>query len=211
VREIEVVAAIDAAGHDDPDRRLVRLHVANLHGGGVGAEQGAAIVGPAAIALNRPGEVEGVLHVARRVLGRHVQRVEAVPLVLDLRPLDDGEAHAREDLLHPVAHDGQRMPVAEPRPASWKRHVDAAGRCGVCGLFGTFHRASTATQASVGMLADLLLLLDHADHLIRRRHAVLTTKARSRAAASLTDDAAASRARRGDERLDGCGLGWSRT
>ena len=31
VGEIEIVAPVDAAGHDDPDRRLVRLHVADLH------------------------------------------------------------------------------------------------------------------------------------------------------------------------------------
>ena len=39
------------------------------------------------------------------MLGRHVQRVEAVPLVLDLGPFDDREAHAREDLFHLLAHD----------------------------------------------------------------------------------------------------------
>ena len=65
------------------------------------------------------------------MLRRHVQRVEAVPLVLDLGPFDDREPHAREDLFHAVAHDGQRMAVAEARRAAGQRDVDAAGRRGV--------------------------------------------------------------------------------
>ena len=38
---------------------------------------------------NLARQVQRVLHVARGMLGRHVQRVEVVPLVLDLRALDD--------------------------------------------------------------------------------------------------------------------------
>ena len=41
---------------------------------------------------------EGVLHVARRVLGREVQRREDVPVVLDLGTVGHGVAQAREDL-----------------------------------------------------------------------------------------------------------------
>ena len=62
------------------------------------------------------------------MLGRHVQRVEAVPLVLDLGPFDDREPHAREDLFDPVADDGERMAVAEQRRAAGQRHVDARRR-----------------------------------------------------------------------------------
>ena len=113
VREVEIVAPIDATGHDDADRRLVRFHVANLHRGRVRAQQRPQIVGPSGIALDRRREVQRVLHVARGMLGRHVQRVEAVPLVFDLRTFDDGEAHAREDGFHAIAHDGQRMAMAE--------------------------------------------------------------------------------------------------
>jgi hypothetical protein len=35
---------------------------------------------------------------ARRMVRRDVERVEVVPLVLDLRPLDDPVAHPREDV-----------------------------------------------------------------------------------------------------------------
>jgi hypothetical protein len=47
------------------------------------------------------------------MLGRHVQRIEAVPLVLDLRPLDDRDSHAGEDAFHTIAHQRQRMTVTE--------------------------------------------------------------------------------------------------
>ena len=127
VRQVEIVAAVDAAGHDDPDRRLVRLHVADLHRRGMRAQQRPAIVGPAALALDRRRQIQRVLHVARGMLGRHVQRVEAVPLVLDLGTFDDREAHAREDVFHAIAHDGQRMPVAERRAAARQRDVDGVG------------------------------------------------------------------------------------
>ena len=39
VRQVQVVASIDAAGHDDANRRLMRLHVANLHRRGMRAQQ----------------------------------------------------------------------------------------------------------------------------------------------------------------------------
>src|SRR5207253_57552 len=69
-------------------------------------------------------------HVARRMFGRHVQRVEAVPLVLDFRTFDDGEAHAREDLFEPIADDGEWMAMPERRQAPGERDVDRAGRSG---------------------------------------------------------------------------------
>jgi hypothetical protein len=39
VRQVEVVAAVDLTGHDNPYGRLVALHVANLHRRGVRAEE----------------------------------------------------------------------------------------------------------------------------------------------------------------------------
>ena len=92
-----------------------------------------------AVALDRRGQVERVLHVARRMLGRHVERVEAVPLVFDLGAVDDGEAHPREDGLHALAHDGQRVAVSERGLASRQRDVHGAGRprAGARSLRGT--------------------------------------------------------------------------
>ena len=113
-----------------------------------------------AVAADRRRQVERVLHVARGVLRRHVQRVEAVPLVLGFRPLDGGEAHAREDLLELVAHDGQRMAMAEARHPPRQRHVDGAGGRGVLRrlLVGLPARFDGDFQG-VGVLADVLLLI----------------------------------------------------
>ena len=50
-------------------------------------------------------EVQRVLHVARGMLRRHVERFEVVLVVFELGPLDDLEAHAREDGLDALAQD----------------------------------------------------------------------------------------------------------
>ena len=75
----------------------------------------------------RRGQIQRVLHVARGMLGRHVQRVEAVPLVFDLRTFDDGETHAREDGFHAFADERERMAMAERGRAARQRDVDRAG------------------------------------------------------------------------------------
>src|SRR5262245_54861338 len=126
VRQIEIVAPVHAARHHDADWRLVRLHVADLHRRRVRAQQRPH----ACIAVEsrqRLPEVQRVLHVARGMLRGHVQRVEAVPLVLGLGAFDDGKSHAREDLLELVADDGERMTVPEARRASGQRDVDGSG------------------------------------------------------------------------------------
>src|SRR4051794_16615158 len=78
-------AGLNAARRDDRDRRLLGLHGADLNGARLGPKQ-------------HPGnvDVERVLHRARRVIGGDVQRLEVVPVVLDLGSLGDAIAHARE-------------------------------------------------------------------------------------------------------------------
>ena len=49
------------------------MHGANLHGGGMGAEKTAV------------PEIESVLLIARRMIWRRVERIEAMPLRLDIR------------------------------------------------------------------------------------------------------------------------------
>ena len=134
VGDVEVVAAEDAPGRDDPDRRLVGLHVPDLHPRGVRPQQRAEVVLSAG-AAQRARQVQGVLHVAGRVRRRHVQRVKAVPLVFRLRPLDDRKAHASENVVETIAHDGQRVAMAQARRPSRQRHGDGAGGGGVAGLF----------------------------------------------------------------------------
>ena len=78
------------------------LHVADLHPGGVRAQQRRRRAGRRA---HRRGEVERVLHVARGMLRRHVERFEVVVVVFELGPLDDEEAEAGEDGLDLLAQD----------------------------------------------------------------------------------------------------------
>ena len=73
----------------------------------------------------RPREVEGVLHVAGGVLRRHVERLEAVVVVLHLGPVVHQVAHAEEDVLDLLAHDRERMAAALRGQAARQGHVDA--------------------------------------------------------------------------------------
>ena len=66
-------------------------------------------------AARRAREVQRVLHVARGMLRRHVERFEVVVVVLDLGPLEDLVAHAAEDRLDLLADERERMAVAERR------------------------------------------------------------------------------------------------
>ena len=73
-----------------------------------------------------PVDVEGVLHVARRMILRHRQRFEVVEVGLDLRPDGDGEAELREDRLDLAPRQRDRVQVAEPARAPGQGHVDGA-------------------------------------------------------------------------------------
>src|SRR5688572_23065488 len=73
-----VMHRTDRAGRpcrrDDADRRLMLLHRADLYGRGVAAQQDAGC------------DVEGVVHVGRRMIERRVQRDEVVPVGFRLGP-----------------------------------------------------------------------------------------------------------------------------
>ena len=116
-----VVAAVGAARRDDPVRRRLGLHVANLHRRGVGPEQHALarLVGT---------EIEGVVHLPRRVLGRDVERREIVEVVLDVGPFDDPEAHVGEDRDQLVQHLADGMNGADRLRARRQGDVHPLGR-----------------------------------------------------------------------------------
>ena len=72
-------------------------------------------------------EVQGVVHVHRRMVGREVEREEVVPLGLDLGARGDGEAELTEDaddLVHDPRH---RVLGADPAPAAGHGEVHARG------------------------------------------------------------------------------------
>ena len=88
------------AGHQDLDGRLLNVHGADLAAGGLGAQQ----------ELLR--QVEGVLHVACRVILGHVQAGKVVVIVLDLREGTHRKAHAGEHVDDLVGDQGQRVQTA---------------------------------------------------------------------------------------------------
>ena len=105
-----VVDAEGAARHDDAQRPAVGQHLlhvlvehgARLHRRGVGAQHHRRAVGARR-------QVEGVLHLPRRMVGRDVERGEVVPVVLDVGTVGPGEAHLAEDGGELVHHLADRM------------------------------------------------------------------------------------------------------
>ncbi len=93
------------------------------HGRGVGPEQDAALAsGPA---QGRLVHVERVLHVAGGVVLRDVERLEVVPVELDLRPARHLVTEPREDGDDLVGGSRHRVPVAKRQEAAPRqRHVE---------------------------------------------------------------------------------------
>jgi hypothetical protein len=70
------------------------------------------------------GQVERVLHVARGMLRRHVERFEVVVVVFELGPADHLIPHPRENRFDAVADDGERVTVTERQGAPRQGDVD---------------------------------------------------------------------------------------
>ena len=145
VRQVQVVAPVHAARRDHAHRRPVRLHVADLHRRGVRPQQRG---GPRPLAPHPPRSVRGVrsaptgrtaarerlaqvqrvLHVARGVIRRHVERFEVVVVVLGLGAVEDLVPLSREDRLEALTQHRERVTMADDAGAAGKRHVDGPGR-----------------------------------------------------------------------------------
>ena len=76
---------------------------------------------------DRGAEIQRVLHVARGVIGRHVQRFEVVEVVLDLGSFENLVAHVGEDVLDLLADLHQRMHVTDGPLARGQRDVNRVG------------------------------------------------------------------------------------
>ena len=72
-------------------------------------------------------EVQRVEAAARRVGGRDVERLEVVPVGLDLGTFGDGEAHADEHVLEPILGLRDEVQVPAPGGASHLGEVEAVG------------------------------------------------------------------------------------
>jgi len=113
-----VVATKHIAGRDDLHRRRAGQHGANLYRRGVRAQDEATL------------DIEGVLHVARRVVGRRVEGIEVVPLGLDPGTGAHLEAHAVEDLLDFQPNPRERMQGSRATAAARQGHVQLAFQVG---------------------------------------------------------------------------------
>ena len=100
-----VIAAVSAAGSNNANRRLLVFHGADLYRRSMGAHDITVVK----IRTVGVGNVEGVLHLARRVVGRHVKRVEVVELVFNVRPFGNFKAHLAEDGNHFLVNFRHRM------------------------------------------------------------------------------------------------------
>ena len=121
------VSAIDLAGRQDVDGRLLLLHDAHLHGARVRAQQHVALaldVGPLA---RKVAHVEGVLQTAGGMVGRLVERGEVVVVQLDLRPLGDAIAQAEKDLDDLGANLLDEVARTDGSSAARQRDVDRLG------------------------------------------------------------------------------------
>ena len=72
-------------------------------------------------------DIERVLHIARGVILRQIQRFEVEVVALDLGSLLDGKAHLQEDLLDAVQRDRERVQMPHGRRPPRQGHVDLLG------------------------------------------------------------------------------------
>lgn len=130
-----VINTEHVARSNHAERRLVGFHVVNLGTAGVGTKHHLVV------------HVEGVLHVAGRVVGRSVQCFEVVPVRFDVAAEVHFKAHLAEEVDDFFADVVQRVSRTGGDTCTGKAHVDAAageflleGRfvCGGDGLLDFF-------------------------------------------------------------------------
>src|SRR5258706_6779516 len=104
---------IDLSRHDRTHGRLHLLHDANLIRRGLRAQKDLPWRDP-----------ERILHVARGVIQRHIERLEVVVIRLDLRPLDDLASHAAEDAGDLAGGQRERVEVPTRSRPPRQRYVE---------------------------------------------------------------------------------------
>ena len=123
---VELVGPEDLAGAGDVERRLGGEHGAGLHRGGVGAQH--EVGRRARLTAHRGAiDIEGVLHLPRRMIGVEVEGVEVEPLVLELGALGDGPAHGDEKIGDLIDQDVERMPRAGGQTRRGDGDIDGLG------------------------------------------------------------------------------------
>ena len=123
VAGVRRIVAIDLARNHNAQRRLQLLHGANLHRRGVRAQQQPV----AQSLLLLPCEEQGVLHVARGMVGRKVQRLEIVVIGLDLGALGNRVAKIAEHAHHLVHRADHGVLGAKWTSDAGQGDIDAFG------------------------------------------------------------------------------------
>ena len=108
---IDLVAPIGRARRNHPDRRRRLFHGADLHRRSVCSKQSPI------------RKVESVLFVARRMIRRRVQRVEAMIFVFNFRPVSDDETDLAKTPDNILGHLGEGMQFAQRAAASWQGKI----------------------------------------------------------------------------------------
>ena len=115
-----------AAGENSPNWRLGFFHHPNLNARCVGAQQHIRVF----------ADKKGILHVARRVLGRKVQRREHVPVVLNLRPFGNGKSQTGKNFDDFIPNNRKWVPGAGFHGLG--RHGQVNCSCLLAGIFEIF-------------------------------------------------------------------------
>ena len=106
-----VIDAEHVARSNHAERRLVRFHVVDLRAGSVRTQHHLVV------------HVERVLHVAARMVGRRVERLEVVPVRLDVAAEVHLEAHLAEEVDNLFAHVVERVRAAGGNARTGEAHI----------------------------------------------------------------------------------------
>ena len=147
VRRVRGLAPVHAPGRNDVHGRRLRLHRPDLRGRGLGAQQ--------EFRVPRNRDVQGVLHRPCGVIRWDIERLEVVPVVLDLRPLHHAEAEAREDADHLALDERHRVQRAGAGATPGQGEVDTVGlEQGGVGI--GLQRLATGVESTGELGADLV-------------------------------------------------------
>ena len=115
VRGIEEIASIHLPRREHAHRRLVLLQRADLHRRRMRAQQRVL------------SEVQRVMQLHRRMIGREVERSEVIPLRFGFRTEGDGKSELTEDLADFVDHERDRVQRASPHATRRHRRIERRG------------------------------------------------------------------------------------
>ena len=141
--------AVHASGHDGADGRFAREHVSDLRRRGVRAQQ-QIVLRIVVIFANE----ERVLHIARGVLRREIERGEIVEVVFELGSVGHGETEAEEHLLDLFKCECDRVQRSEWLRSGGKREIVGGTQC------GGFHTAQTGFRVVKTLLSQVTKLIE---------------------------------------------------